>query len=139
LSRAEYRRRYSGQLAYTNRKVPEAIDGIRDNSKRPVAIVLMGDHGSRLNTDFRSMAKTDPGESSRILMAVSLPGMTSSERSTVDTLSPVNVLRFVLSARFGENFPLLPNRGWFSTFSDAFAFQKVPDASGRLDESAPAR
>ncbi len=139
LSKDEYRRRYAGQLAFANRKMLEAVDGIRKHSKRPVAIILLGDHGSRLNTDFRSMAKTDPGESSRILMAVSLPGMTEAEKKTVDTLSPVNVLRFVLSARFGENLPLLPNRGWFSTFSDAFAFLEVPDASGRLDESAPVR
>jgi len=86
-----------------------------------------------MQTDFRSVAKTDVGESSRILMAVSLPGATPAEREIIDRLSPVNVLRFVLSARFGEELPLLPNHGWISPMSNAFEFVAVPDASERLD------
>lgn len=133
LSESEYRKRYAGQLAYTNRRVLETLDTIRQTATRPSILILMGDHGSRMHTDFRSLAKTDSGESSRILMAISLPEATQAERETIDRLSPVNVLRFVLSARFGEDFPLLPTRGWISPMSNAFVFEAVPDAAARLD------
>ena len=135
LPEAQYRRQFADQLRYTNQRLLETVDEILDNSRRPSVIVLMGDHGSRMKTDFRRREKTDPGESSRILMAIRVPDPRPSDREAVDHLSPVNVLRFVLSTRFGEELALLPNEGWYSPMTDAFAFELVPDASARLDDA----
>lgn len=127
LSEGAYRDAYVAQLRYVNRRVLEAVDGIRRNAVRPAIVVVLGDHGPRMRTDWYSGARTDSAEAFRNLTAVSLPDRQPGDARAIDTLSPVNTFRFLLGTRFGMKLPLLPNRSWYSGLTDAFAFEPVPD------------
>jgi hypothetical protein len=103
LSSNEYGQRLAGYLAYTNRRVLEAVRTVV--SERPDAVVIvMSDHGSRYDPD-------DPQEHFRNLFAARTPG--------VDDVFPagtemVNVFRYLSNAYFETDFPALPYRASFS-------------------------
>src|SRR5262249_16131311 len=67
--REEYIRGYTAQLQYVNRRVMESIDAILRQSSRPPIIILQGDHGSRMNLDWDSRARSDLREPFSILNA----------------------------------------------------------------------
>lgn len=113
MTRAQYRQGYVAQVRYLNRHVLEAIDAILQKSARPPIILLQGDHGSRMNLDWKNSDKTDLRELFSILDAYLVPPQVRSH--LYDGISPVNSFRVLLSSLFGENYPLLPDRSYFSS------------------------
>jgi hypothetical protein len=119
-----YRQGYSDQLIFLNKKVLESIDAIQKNAKRPAVIVLMGDHGPRMKTDWKSLAKTDTNEVFYNLMAVSAPDGRAGELLG-ESVSPINVFRLLLTRYFGHELPRLPDRRFYSTLERPYTFQEV--------------
>lgn len=134
ITRDEYRAGYTAQLAYVNRRTLAAVDAILRLSKRRPIIIIQGDHGSRMNMDWTSLERTDLREPFSILNAYLVPSRV--RRGLYPTISPVNSFRVVLSREFGWSLPLLPDRTFYSTAAEPYAFTEVtrliPDmASGK--------
>ena len=135
--------RYATQLAWTNKRIREAVDQLLDTpaDRRPV-IVLAADEGpyppgyrgDQGDIDW----DTASGEALRIkygiLQAIHLPD--DVEQAIPSTLSPVNTFRLILSRLFGADLPLLPDRAFTSRdWAHPYALTDVTD---RLPAASPA-
>ncbi|HLJ57426.1 MAG TPA: hypothetical protein VKT77_20480 [Chthonomonadaceae bacterium] len=123
MSRPQYIEGYTGQLQYVNRRALQAIDNILARSRRPPIIIVQGDHGSRMNIDWESLANTDVREPFSILNAYYVPAKVRGH--LYDTISPVNSFRVVLDEEFGAHYKLLPDRSYYSTEEEPYAFTDV--------------
>jgi hypothetical protein len=106
LSRAEFGRRYVGQVEYLNGRVIETVDRILAGSPEPPVIILLSDHGSGSGLDWLDLDHSDLDERSANLFAAYTPG-----RSHVfpDDISLVNVFGTLLGAYFEVDVPAQPN------------------------------
>ena len=123
ITRQEYKSRYIGQLQYINGRVLEAVDAIIRQSDRPPIIIVQGDHGSRLNVDWDSQARTDLREPFSILNAYLVPAQV--RRHLYDTITPVNSFRVLLTNLFGADYPVLPDRSFFAAAGQPLHFSEV--------------
>ena len=121
-----YRQGYTGQLLYINTRLMETMDAILARSSRPVVLILTGDHGPGMWTNFLSADHTCLEERFSAFTALYLPGVDPS--SVPDDLSSVNIFRFVLNAYLGTQFSLLENRNYFN-FYTLYSFE---DVTGRV-------
>ncbi len=128
-SEKNYHQGYADQLVYLNQKVLESLDMIQKNTTRPTVIVLMGDHGPRMKTDWKSLANTDVHEVFFNLMAVSTPDG-KAEELLGESVSPINVFRLVLTRYFGQNLPRLPDQSYYSTLQRPYAFSDITPQLG---------
>jgi hypothetical protein len=111
---------YLAQLRFTNRRVLEAIDRLREASPAPPVIVVQGDHGPGF------IPWSEPGrrlvrERMFILNAYHLPGRPAA--SLYPRISPVNTFRLVFNEYFDARLPLLPDQPIFSTGQAPYAFE----------------
>lgn len=121
-----YRKSYADQLTFLNQKVLESLDAIKKNQTRPAVIVLMGDHGSRMETDWKSLERTNLKEPFANLMAVATPDG-GAGALLGDSVSSINVFRLLLTRYYNQNFPRLPDRSYYSTLEKPFALTDVTD------------
>ncbi len=134
ITRAEYSRGYVAQLQYVNARVLEAVDTILRQSKHRPIIIIQGDHGSRMNLDWESLARTDLREPFSILNAYYVPDKV--RRDLPDNVTPVNSFRIVLSDVFGAKYPPLPERNYYSTESHPYAFVDVTQRLAQIADSS---
>jgi hypothetical protein len=121
----ESRMGYLEQLQFINRKVLETVDGILANSESTPVIIIQGDHGSGIQTDYDSWENTCLYERYSILNAYYFPGV---EKTSIPMdLSPVNSFRFIFKNYFNSDLELLPNRQYFSTSAHFYEFIDVTD------------
>lgn len=139
ISKAEYRRGYVAQLQYINKRTLEAVDSILQHSKHKPIIIIQGDHGSRMNLDWESLAKTDLREPFSNLNAYLVPD--SARKDLTDKITAVNSFRIILTDVFGaKNLPRLPDKNFYSTESHAYDFVDVTDRLNRMESAShPAR
>lgn len=130
MSHDQYRKGYTDQLQFVNKRLLVAIDAIIGNSKRPPIIVLQGDHGSRLGLDWGSVDKTDMRETWSIMSAYRVPRAVQSR--IYPTITPVNSFRLILSHAFGQDLPLLPDRSYYSSED---APQPLTDVTDRIPKT----
>jgi hypothetical protein len=102
-------RYYAKQARFTERKLLEATDVIRAQSKEPPIILIQADEGFEAS-------ELDWGEATvrdmrvKGIIALSLPGM--AKPRPPDKLNTVNTLRFVFNRTFGTRYPLLRNASY---------------------------
>jgi hypothetical protein len=106
MASGEYARRLRTEIAALNRAVTDAVDQIIQVSPS-AAIILMSDHGIRNRIDVVD-------EHFRSFFAARTPGY---EDVFPDDVSPVNVLRRLLTRVYGERLPDLPYRAWVSDWN----------------------
>jgi hypothetical protein len=99
---------YKGYIPYTNNKVKELIETIQKNTDDSAVIVLMGDHGYRVEVNGRSR-----DHFFKNLNAVYFPGKNYSLLK--DSASGVNQFRMVFNSLFKQSLPLLPDTSIFLT------------------------
>jgi len=129
----ESRTAYIEQLLFINRAMLATIDGILANSESPPIIIIQGDHGPGILTDYNSLENSCLYERYSILNAYHLPGV---EKSSIPMdLSPVNSFRFIFNTYFGGDLELLPNRQYFSTSAHFYAFTEVTGQTGEACNS----
>jgi hypothetical protein len=131
ITKDDYRRGYIAQLQYVNKRTLEAIDMILRNSRHRPIIIVQGDHGSRMSLNWESLAQTDLREPFANLNAYYVPDKV--RRDLWDTITPVNSFRVVLNDVFGEKYPRLPDRNFYSTESHPFDFIEVTDQLLRIE------
>jgi hypothetical protein len=88
--------------------------------------VIQGDHGPGSHLDFYDARTTDLEERVGILLAIRAPeGLTPMLADRMG--SPVNAMRAVLNMALGTALPTLPDRSYYSTWSEPLAFIPVGD------------
>jgi hypothetical protein len=120
---AVYRKGYSGQAAYLDRRILGIVDRLLATpGPRPI-IVIQGDHGSKMGLDQNSLEKTDVKEVFPILNAYLVP---DAVRKRIEPgITPVNTFRILYSELFGLDLPPLPNRSWYSAYAEPYQFTEV--------------
>jgi len=126
---------YREQMEFVNARVETMVDEILAMSARPVAIVIISDHGPGSRLDWKHLEKVDLRERFSTLVAIRLPQRHPAKLD--DDISTVNVLRFVLSQCLGADLPPLPSRSYFSNFDAPYRFIEVTDAQGRYRQFGP--
>jgi hypothetical protein len=124
-SRQEYKTGYATQITYITRLVQETIETILESSEKAPIIILQSDHGSGLLTNFDSIHETCFYERAAILNAYYLPGYNGDE--LFDSITPVNSFRIIFNYYFGENFPILEGKSYFSPRSAPYKFVEITD------------
>jgi len=119
----EYRDGYVGQVQYIDNEALHAVDAILAHARTPPIIVIQGDHGSKMGLDQESVARTDLHECFGILNAYHVPDAVRSK--LYPTITPVNSFRVILDGLFGDQFPLLPDRSAYSSWSKPYLFIDV--------------
>lgn len=107
------RENYVEQLIYTNQRILETIDAIRQNSPRPPVIVLQADEGPELKYagDEQRTLHEQVDRRTAILSAFSLPGRESAAISA--DVTPVNTFRIVFCEYFAADLPNEPDRAFY--------------------------
>jgi hypothetical protein len=121
-SEALYRVGYTQQVQGLNTKVLEALDALQKASTRPAVIVVLGDHGSRMQTDWKSRERTNLNEAFSNLQAVYVPG---GAPYLTDDLTPINTFRLLLTQVYGESLPRLPDKSFYSPLQNPLKFEEV--------------
>lgn len=120
---AEYTRGYAGQVTYISKLVLDTVDQIlKKPGTRPV-IILQGDHGSKLKLDQELLEKTDVNECFPNLNAFLVPPKVRG--LLYDGITPVNSFRLIFNGLFGDEFPRLPDRSYYSSWTLPFRFTEV--------------
>jgi hypothetical protein len=125
-TRQQYRSGYVAQLQYINRSVLSALDAVFARSARPPIVIVQGDHGSRMLTDWQSLEKTNPREVFANLNAFFLPDGKAADVFYQD-ISPVNSFRLLFDHQFGARFGRLPDRSFYATMQKPYQFTDVTD------------
>jgi hypothetical protein len=126
-SRKSYLAGYRRQIQYINSRILETVDAILSNSETPPIIILQGDHGPGAYLHWGSLENTLPAERFGILNAYYFPDQ-DYER-LYPSISPVNSFRVVLNQFFDQDYEMLDDRHYYSSWSFPFDFIEVTDVS----------
>jgi hypothetical protein len=118
-----FQRAYRSQAAFITQRIEHTIDRLLAESPEPPIIILQSDHGSELYLDMQDVQHTDLHERMSILNAYYFPSRNYG--ALYQEISPINSFRMVLNAYFGADMNLLPDRNFFSTWTDPYAFIDV--------------
>jgi hypothetical protein len=114
----EPREAYIGQITYLNQLVLDSVSGIMANAKRPVIIVIQGDHGPG-NNGFSAHERMP------ILNAYYLPQ--GGDKFLYPSISPVNSFRLIFDLYFGSHFGLIDDIAYFSRGDSLTVFCPVDE------------
>ena len=107
---------YNAQVTYLNNRLLESLEMIINNSKRPVVIILQGDHGgpgTQLTYDRM-----------KILNAYYLP---EGLDRLYPSISPVNSFRIVFDTYFGTEFGQIEDLSYYSDSDNFFDVTLIND------------
>ncbi len=122
-TRRSYKNGYTGQLRFLDNQILEVIDSLLAGSKTRPVIIVEGDHGSKLGLNQETLKGSDLKESFGNLVAVYGPD--SVQHLLYPKITSINTFRVLLDGLFGENLPLLPDRSFYSPFSQPYRFTEV--------------
>ena len=97
---------YKGYLPYTNRAIEQLVDTIQKNTNRNAVIIVMGDHGFRVQ-----LGNLSQSHQFKNLNAIYFPG--KDYRLLKNNLSGVNQFRVIFNTLFNQQFPLLADSSIF--------------------------
>jgi hypothetical protein len=131
----EYQQLYGQQVEYINSRILQAIDSILKNSKSPPIIILQGDHGpgSLLRRD--SIEVSCLWERSSILNAYYFPDGNFDQ--LYPSITPVNTFRVIFNSYFDTNYPILPDRVYFSPQAYPYNFTDISTQADDICENDP--
>lgn len=122
---SKHRKGYLNQLRFINTQVIDVVDAILANSSTPPIIIIQGDHGSSVFTDYNSLDNTCLEERFSILNAYYLPGI--DEVTIPQNISPVNTFRLIFNYYFSAELEILPNHNCYSVAATLYQFEDVTD------------
>ncbi|MCK4814772.1 sulfatase-like hydrolase/transferase [bacterium] len=124
-SKADYISGYTEQIQYVNKMVMNLVDEILANSDNQSIIVIQGDHGSRMLTDWSSVEQSCTWESSSILNAY----LVEDQSNLYSSITPVNTFRLILNKLANTSYSLLEDRVYFSNFERPYKFTDITELS----------
>lgn len=117
---------YAQQITYLTERLQETIAEILERSPdMPPIIILQADHGPGSGLDWRRKENTNLRERFSILNACLLPG--DKVECIGQAMTPVNTFRVIMNRYFGGDYPMLPDRCFWSTWERPFVFLEVTD------------
>ena len=119
------RAKYVDEIRAVNRRLRVAVERILREARRPVMIVLQGDHGPASLNEWTHPSDAFLRERLTILNAYLVP--TETRAVLYPSMTPVNSFRALLSTCFGDDLPPLEDRSYFATYEDPFALVDVTD------------
>jgi hypothetical protein len=129
--------RYRDQVIFCNHEVEELVERILAEAAISPIIVLQGDHGPA-STGFENEGEGLIRERMGILNVYHLP---QGPDGLYASISPVNTFRLIIDKYFGEHYPFLEDRSYFSQYSHPYEFIDVTetlDGSSNGEKAAPA-
>jgi len=118
----EYRSLYIQQLQYTNQAILQALDSVLTNSDRPLVIIIQGDHGSGSQMG-ETLEASCMFERTSILNAYYMSdGKTD---LLYPSITPVNSFRVIFNTYLGTDYPLLPDRTYYSPYVNPYQFVDI--------------
>ncbi len=124
-TREEYIEGYRGQVQFVNRELEKVIPEILARSSRPPIIIIQGDHGSGSMLDWSSEANSNVQERMSNLNAYYFPDR--DYHQLYPSITPVNSFRVILDQYFGEQYPLLEDKVYFSLWDTPYNFDDVTE------------
>ena len=123
-------RAYVDGLECTNRQVLGLVEEILRRSKSAPVILVMGDHGPQVaGTPWRGDASAITAAQARLrLSIIGAYHLPDAAPVLPDTVTPVNVMRTVLSHYLDADLPALENRSFHSTGDNLYRFVDIPDS-----------
>jgi len=120
--------KYIDQLIFISNQILPVLQKIIKNSPNPPIIILQSDHGpsslfGRSNEWSKNYSEEGIKERSSILYAVYLPD--KNYRQFYDSITPVNSFRIVFNKYFEEDFPLLPDKTFYTDFEKLYEFKDI--------------
>ena len=108
---------YHDQVLFVNKRILPIIDTILSQTNGNVIIIMEGDHGP-------PDAQEEQGNMEN-LSAYYFPNQDYS--SLYPTITPVNIFRIILTDYFGQNYPLLEDKSYYSATSAERTFTLIPN------------
>ena len=119
---------YLDQLQYANSEIEKTIDILlAQKSREKPIIILQGDHGAY------NLGKTKEENINlrmSILNAYYVPD--TCRRNLYPEISPVNSFRIILNFCFKQNYKLLPDKSYYSTFEE---YAKLKDVTTQVNSA----
>jgi hypothetical protein len=129
----DFTRSYCDQINYLDSQLEETVDRILASSPAPPIIIIQGDHGRPPTQYWDALEPDQVYERMAILNACLFPGDTA---FFYDSITPVNTFRLVFNRLFGDDYPLLPDKSYFSTMADPYVLYDADDPSSWKREAA---
>ena len=123
-NKKEYKKEYLEQLIYVNHLIKQLINKLLSKPRRPVIIILQGDHGPGSELNHEDIKITNLKERYSILNAYYL-NKNNIDMELYEEISPVNTFRIVFNRYFPFKYKLLKDECYFSTWSHPYKFQKI--------------
>jgi hypothetical protein len=115
----EHKDAYIDQLIFINKKMLEVVRAIKQNSQRPVIIVIASDHGPHLKE-----IKGDDGRRARLSTFTSVYS-SNPKFKLPDPIDLPNLFRSIFIQEFGAQMELLPQRSFFSPYGRPYRFREI--------------
>ena len=121
------------QLKFVNKKIISAVNEILINSEIEPIIIIQADHGTCSTCDSSNESAVNKYELSEetlrerlnILNAMYLPE--GGSKLLYDEISPVNTFRCILNFYFKEDFKLLEDKHYYSSYESPYKFLDVTE------------
>jgi hypothetical protein len=114
---------YRDQVIFANRQVLALVDHILADSQTPPIIIFQGDHGTASTSGWEGPDPAFVRERTSILNAYYFPDDGAAQ--LYPTITPVNSFRVMFNTYFGQQFDLLEDRVYFSTYEQPYHLSDV--------------
>lgn len=112
----EYKVKYPDQVTYINKRMLAIVDLILQSSPKPPIIIIQGDHGPAPFDVIERRMKN--------LNVYYFPDNTA---GLYPTITPVNTFRVILSKYFGQNYPMLEDKSFYSAYDVPYNYVEIPN------------
>lgn len=124
------RPKYLDQLKFISGQIIPVVKKIIENSPTRPIIVLQSDHGpdsifGEREQWLNNYSEEGVKERSSILYAVYLPDQ--DYQQFYESITPVNTFRIILNKYFGQNYELLPDKTYYTSYEAIYDFKDVTD------------
>ena len=132
---------YADGIRCSERAVLSLVTEILRRSRRPPVILLQGDHGPRSlgvpwTGDPAGISEIQAWERFGTMGAYYMP---DGAALLPDSVTPVNVMRAILSHYVGADLPPLPDRLLFSSMDRPYRFLELPHATTEEEQASSAQ
>lgn len=124
------RPKYLDQLIFISNQIIPILQKIIKNSQNPPVIILQADHGpasifGKRDDWLKNYSQEGVIERSSILYAVYFPDQNYED--FYNTITPVNTFRILFNKYFKEDFKLLEDKSFYTSYEAIYGFKDITD------------
>ena len=125
ISRSEFAAQVRGQVTYLNSITLAAVEEVLQVSAEPPVIVVMSDHGTRMDVTYGDPSDPDLGERMGNLFAAYTPGR---DGLFGEGITPVNVLPIIFNTYLGTHLACQPDHAFATGPHSLFDLHRLSPA-----------